>query len=828
MVAATSLGQAADAPTTFAELAVKVDRPAGFPRPAAVCFSSRWKHPTNPKDPHDSFQAAADFHVTGFYWTYGPNQEWFKEIKRHGYPVQGWLSTILPDTLFGNTRQKGRIMNEKGELVTGPWMLSWKGWWGCINSPEYRSVYLQYVKMYLDAGVDSLQMDDPGENDTATHWGGCYCPYCKAKAARLGKSPPDIQRQSTQEFYHWIRAEMDAYAGRHVPFSCNSHPGNRYFYDAVFDFGIEELDRTTPYGFYCATRAAQRRGKAMMYTLRCESVPETRRTIALSYACGSHIIVPWDVYMPAPKAPRYFGKPEDYADLYGLVRHCAAYLDGYEDAAFVTPELVDDRNGQVPLGIVGGSADLRRHALPMFTPSGQKAPHIRRICDQLGSLAASASISLFVRAVPGNPDAPVVIHCLDWADAPQPFHLCLDPARLFGQRPLTIDLLVPAPYDRKAHRLAEQTKDFAPLVLRKRLAAGRVTQCDVPAVSPWGLLVIAPAKKDTVDASPGTRGDHAPWPPSVIADPSSSFYSTLSVRLQTVTPGATIHYTTDGTPPVATSPLYHEPLALPGDTTVKARSFAGDNPSGVTTVSFRRTKRAAARLLPNEVPGLCLWLAADDLLASHRSGDPIARWSAKVGPAMLTPVAKLYDGRTPTPPLLATDAINHLPVVRFASGTDLLAIPNYANENLGGAFAIFMVTRSDDNLFGLCGNALNGNGGTPRLYLTREGLTYNASRLSLNPAAGVPSLLCYTHDGQHTGGAWLQGRPVTARGDGFQAVGRFGGGNLAIPFWSGNTYHGGDIAELIVFRQHLTDPQREGIHRYLADKYRLRMARLWE
>jgi hypothetical protein len=779
---------------TFAEMAERVDRPAGFPRPSAVCFSSRWKHPTNPKDPHDTFQTAADFHVTGFYWIAGPNQEWFKEIKRRGYTVQGWLSTILPDTLFGDTRQKGRIMNEKGKLVTGPWMLSWKGWWGCLNSPEYRGIYLQYVKMYLDAGVESLQMDDPGENYTATGWGGCYCPYCKAKAARLGKSPPDIQKQSTEEFYKWIRGEMDAYAGRHVPFSCNSHPGDRYFFDAVFDFGIEELDQTTPYNFYRAMRDAQRRGKAMMYTLRSTSVPETRRIIALSYACGSQTIVPWDVYMPGPGAARYFGRPEDYADLYGMVRHCAGYLDGYEDAAFVMPELADNRCGLVPLGVVGGSADL----------------------------------NLFVRAVPGKADAPVVIHCLDRADAPRPFHLCLDPARLFGQRPLTIDLFVPAPYNRAAHRLAEQTKNFAPLVIRKRLAAGRVTICDVPAVSPWGLLVIAPAEKDKPDASLNIGGDSAPWPPSVIADPADAYRSTLSVRLQTVTPGAAIHYTTDGTPPVATSPVYGQPLSLTGDTTVNARCFAGDTASGVTMVSFRRTKAAGARLRPNEVSGLCLWLAADDLLASHRAGDPIARWPAKVGAAMFTPTVKLYDGRMPTPPVFATDAVNRMPVVRFASGTDLLAIPNYANENLGGAFAIFMVTRSDDNLFGMCGNALNGNGGTPRLYLMRESLVYNASRLPLGATAVAAVLSCYSHDGRHTAGAWLHGRWFTASGDGIKAVGRFGGGNLAVPFWSGNTYHSGDIAELIVFKRHLTDRQYEGIQQYLADKYRLPVFRLWE
>jgi hypothetical protein len=76
---------------------------------------------------------------------------------------------------------------------------------------------------------------------------------------------------------------MDAHAKRHVPFSCNSHPGDRCFFDEAFDFGLEELDRTTPYGFYTAVRDAERRGKAQMFTFRSTSVAETRRTIALAY-----------------------------------------------------------------------------------------------------------------------------------------------------------------------------------------------------------------------------------------------------------------------------------------------------------------------------------------------------------------------------------------------------------------------------------------------------------------------------------------------------------------------------------------------------------------
>ena len=771
---------------TMAQMAQRIQRPAGFPQPSAVCFSSRWRHPANAQDPHDTFRSAADFHATGFYWISGDSQAWFEDIKRRGYPFQGWLSTILPDKLFGNTRQQGRILNEKGDLVTGPWMLAFQGWWGCMNSPEYRAVYLDYVKMYIDAGADLLQMDDPGENYTAIQWGGCYCPYCREKAARLGKSPPEIQKESTEEFYRWIRGEIDAYAGRHVPFSCNSHPGNKYFFDFAFDFGLAELaeGQARAEALYRAVRDAEGRGKAQMFTYVSTSLTRTRAAIGLAYACGTQIIVPWDVYI-ATGVPRYFGKPEEYADLYGFARASARYLDGYEDAAVVLPQGADTRYEHLPVAVRGGSNEL----------------------------------SLFLRAMPGQADAPVVIHCVDSSEQPRPFHLDFDPARFFGDRPVTIDLIAPAPYERAAHQKAEQTKDFAPLAVTERLAAGYVTGCDVPAVEPWGLVVIAPDR----------AAARAVWPPAVLPDDASRYTSRLLVRIECATPGVTVRYTLDGSEPNADSQIYEQPVVLTAATTVKARADIDGQSSTTTATTFRPAASLRKPSLPNAAPGLCLWLKADDLAGQHKPGEPIARWSAAVGPAMQTETVKLADGQVASAPTLADKAIGGMPAVHFANGTDLLVIRNFANEHLTRAFTVLMVTCSDDPYFGACGNAINGNGGTPRLYLTREGLTFNATSLHVGATGGQPTLLGYTHDGTDAVATYLNGTPNgTARGKEFVRVNQFGGGNLAIPFWSGNTYHPGDVAEIIAFDRCLNDEERAGIEQYLAEKYRLRTVKLWE
>lgn len=770
----------------MAQMAKPVTRPAGFPARSAVCFSSRWRHPSSAKDPHDSFQSAADFHATGFYWISGDSRAWFEEIHRRGYPYQGWLSTILPDTMFGNTRQQGRILNEKGELVTGPWMVAFKGWWGCMNSPEYRKVYLDYVKMYIDAGAESLQMDDPGENATAVQWGGCYCRYCKEKAARLGKTPPEIQRESTEEFYRWMRKEIDAYAGRHVPWSCNSHPGHECFYDFAFDFGLEELaeGRARPEPLYRAVRDAEQRGKAQMFTYVSTSLSHTRTTIALAYACGTQIIVPWDVYI-ATGLPRYFGKPEEYADLYGFARAMAGYLDGYEDAAVLLPHAADERYAEMPLTTQGGSNEL----------------------------------SLLVRAKPGDADAPVVIHCVDGADSPASFRLAIDPRRFFSSRPVTVDLYRPAPYDRAVHTTAEKTKQFAPLAARQRLGAGYVTSFEVPPVAPWSMIVIAPQ-------SPAEK---AIWPPAIQADDASRYSANLQVRLSCATPGATIRYTLDGSDPIAASPAYTAPLTLSAKTVVRAKAVLAGQASPVATATFEPAPNRPQNTTPDRLSGLQLWLKADDLRKHVAAGSAVARWPAAAGPAMETPKVKLRDGRMATPPTVVDNAIGGRPAVRFASGSDLLAIEGFANQHLAKAFTIFTVTCSDDPYFGLCGNSLNGNGGIPRLYLTRSGLTYHATPVGAAATPGRPALLTFTHDGVDSAAVLVNGVPAnTGRGEKFAHVGQFGGGNLAMPFWSGNTYHPGDAAEIVIFDRQLSDAERAGIEQYLAEKYRLRTVRMWQ
>jgi len=482
----------------LARVATKAERPAGAPGLSAVCFSSRWIHPRDTKDPWDTFEVAAAFHATDFVWTYSLDPQAVARMKRSGGKVYLAINSLVPDEPGKNERLQGRILDLDGNRVTAPWMRGWKGsYWGCANSPQYRESYVAYAKRAVDAGTDGLQMDDPPMNVAAVRWGGCFCPHClegfrqylkgQAAVADLAKWDIDsldqfdyreylkarkapvgdafarydggslkrlfaaFQEQSVRAFYREARSRIDAHAGRHVVFSSNNYAGRWQFPYDLFEFGMAELPErdTNPKTIYERFAEARRRGKAQLFTMVPKAIDGsevalTRRVIAMSYACGGHLIVPWDVYTGS-NSPRYYGQPEQYADLYKFVRDHSQFFDGYEDAAFLLPGLTDDRYVTEP---------------PM-------------------SLSDASDVAAIARAVPGEPEAPVLVHLVDWRDEPKPVTAKLHSRRFFAQGLLRAELLRPSS---PATRLDCHTTDTH-------------TTIEIRSVNPWGVVVIRPSNK---------------------------------------------------------------------------------------------------------------------------------------------------------------------------------------------------------------------------------------------------------------------------------------------------------------------------------------------
>ena len=495
------------------------------------------------------------------------------------------------------------LSTRKGEVIIAPWKRSWsaKTLWGCVNNPDLERGYMEYLKSYIDAGADIMQRDEPGANDAAVRWGGCFCDHCmKGFREYLQSRVPPEQRQKlgveplesfdyrahleqvnapvgdafntwnggelkkhfqafqtdvTIAFHQRTRKALNDYAGRRIPFSCNN--GARQFgeIEMLFDWAFGELayrHATAAHIYHIMNEAAahERRQVVTMpkkgdRLFMDQWEQRTRQTIAMAYACGGHCMVPWDVYMPQD-APRYFGEPQQYADLFGFIRANSRFLDGYEQAE----------------------------------ASGYGVPRTQQPRSASVRVAGGGKIAVQVRAQPGKPSAPVVVHLVDWSDEPAPFKLLIEPARFFGDQPLRIRLLQPRPYDQAAHEAAEATGDFAALSQSLVLADGRHTSVDIPALSPWGMVVVEPSASREAGV----------WQPLVCAETDSLFKDKLTIQMTCPTGGATIHYTLDASDPDTNSPVYSGPFEVTKTTQVNAVAIAAQN--AIPSASVRVGKRS--------------------------------------------------------------------------------------------------------------------------------------------------------------------------------------------------------------------------------------------
>ena len=93
--------------------------------------------------------------------------------------------------------------------------------------------------------------------------------------------------------------------------------------------------------------------------------------------------------------------------------------------------------------------------------------------------------------------------------------------------------------------------------------------------------------------SAGSSQSVSPPPPQSAATPvitpaSGTFTAAQSVAITDATPGASIHYTTDGSTPAASSPIYQAAISLSSLTTVQAMAIAPDYAnSAVASATFK-------------------------------------------------------------------------------------------------------------------------------------------------------------------------------------------------------------------------------------------------
>lgn len=417
-------------------VAVKREVLEGLPRYSDILFTSRWPRGEGLR-PYDTWEAAKSFHATRSEWCYLTNvSDWFK-VKDYwiekslnlGFDFGAALNWNLPDEPGGSTSELGRAEDMDGNPLIRFDAL------GCHNSPQYQKIYLEHALVQVERGASHIQMDDP-DHSYMLVMGGCYCDYCKAKAAAMGvvlssSTQNYFQRQTYLEFHKRMHFLIDAYAGRDIKFSCNN--SSWHVWDEImnhFDYAVGECDPRWGYGFLKyfndERNIAEKKGKMQVYNLSVKGLnPDdvtlkwrNRSMMGFSFGVGSNCVFPWDTYMDTD-LDRYFGTPDDYSDITGFIRANSRYLEGFETAYDHVPGYSDERyEGSKPLDIQDNSRAIA-----------------------------------FLRVIPGDPLSPAVIHLIDWKEdsVAVPITVTIKPGYFFNGRPFGVYLVTPPAFDPEIH-----------------------------------------------------------------------------------------------------------------------------------------------------------------------------------------------------------------------------------------------------------------------------------------------------------------------------------------------------------------------------------------
>ena len=356
-----------------------------------LILSSRWFHPSSPQDTLSTIKMIEIYHPDRIDWMYCTDAGQLAQLRERNIPYSLAINPLVPDsaeyTLYG------RIEDINGNKLTAPWMRNWKmsnQYWGCVNAPEFQTVFYSQSRKLIDLGAYGIFMDDARLNEHTMDWGGCYCDHCVKgfteylrahgadtlaidfnyrnflhshgirKITNRDLSIPLIkifqrfQTASVLRFLKEWRAEMEQYAKRPLAFLTNNYAGQWSDIYQVFDIGLAELppDKVDIYYIRKQIALSTKLGKRQYFTLSSDDASLQLKALYFTYAAGSALIIPWDVYVNAKskqKPFRFFGRTDTFRPAYAVFRQSAplptARLRGIrraESALTITPTTTRD------------------------------------------------------------------------------------------------------------------------------------------------------------------------------------------------------------------------------------------------------------------------------------------------------------------------------------------------------------------------------------------------------------------------------------------------------------------------------------------------------
>lgn len=401
------------------DVTMRSETPHFFRQPAA---SRMAKDQGDGRGLYTTAEAATAFSVNRIDWVYSNNASWVKQSLSHGIrAISLTINGNLPDVGSDPASYKiGRAKTVDGSLLAAPWMRTWNPvpYRGCVNNPDYVAIVNATVKQIAAANPTALQHDDWSTNEGSVafaggnpHASGCYCEHCMAgfttalisgamnksmraqynvtmdfdyreylldsarssgdKNATLRELFVSFQQNSTQKYFRGLRNLLGSLRPGGIPLGCNNGGKWSATTELSCDYGMGELSKrdTSPPGLETIFRDGVPSGRQQVMTMPKEGtisacdVQLTRSAISTAYALGGNMLVPWDVYLPQPSAPRYWGSASDFGDLYAFV---SAYAHLFDSANVSLPNELP-ANMSFELVHTGADGDKARFNLPSDT-----------------------------------------------------------------------------------------------------------------------------------------------------------------------------------------------------------------------------------------------------------------------------------------------------------------------------------------------------------------------------------------------------------------------------------------------------------------------------
>ncbi len=374
--------------------------------PSAIPFSTRWQR-TNALD------VAASFHATHLLWVYGSETGFMRRAQGKGFFYQGTLNGLQGQSHSTTNRANaddasGRHEDLDGNKNTPQWMVTFgpRTFTGCCNHAAFRKLFFDDARKLVEAGVDSIHVDDWEMNASwVRNAGVCFCEACRtgfrdwlsrrctpAELTALGiadisafdyrdhlkkngvpdaatyrtryRTLPltplftDFQIESMRTFFKAFRKQLDTWSpGTYIPVSVNGlltplHAEHVLIGVDVIDFlqgeSSQNADYQTATEYIFGAKVAEATDISQVISPIPRGTARTRAAIATTYALGQPHLVPWDLYMGSDATgiqPRYFGTLEQYGDLYDFIRDHRALLDTHASAAEVGVLINGDEPG---------------------------------------------------------------------------------------------------------------------------------------------------------------------------------------------------------------------------------------------------------------------------------------------------------------------------------------------------------------------------------------------------------------------------------------------------------------------------------------------------